>query len=151
VDAFHKFISNVKTKIFLIFLNNSEIKFMKIPLPVTCSLLMLLRRVIRRKIENSCWKTLPYYSGLNMIDWAITIKKNGFIKELWPAQHLIGEKDVLRGKSAVIQMPTSAGKTRACEIIIRSAFLSERTSLAVIIAPFRALCHEIYNDLTKSL
>jgi replicative superfamily II helicase len=110
----------------------------------------IIAAVIKRKIENSCWKALPYYSGLTMSDWASTIKKSGFIKELWPAQHLIGERDVLKGKSAVIQMPTSAGKTKTCEIIIRSAFLSERTSLAVIIAPFRALCHEIYNDLTSA-
>jgi superfamily II DNA/RNA helicase len=110
----------------------------------------VIAAVIKRKIENSCWKTLPYYSGLNINDWTSTIKKSGFIKELWPAQHLIGEKGVLKGKSAVVQMPTSAGKTKACEIVIRSAFLSERTSLAVIIAPFRALCHEIYNDLTAA-
>lgn len=110
----------------------------------------IIAAVIKRKIENSCWKTLPYYSGLNSSNWTSTIRKSGFIKELWPAQHLIGEKDVFKGKSSVIQMPTSSGKTKTCEIIIRSAFLSGRTSLAVIIAPFRALCHEIYNDLTSA-
>jgi superfamily II DNA/RNA helicase len=47
-------------------------------------------------------------------------------------------------------MPTSAGKTKADEIIIRSAILSKRTSLVIIVAPFRALCHEIYNDLYKA-
>jgi superfamily II DNA/RNA helicase len=106
--------------------------------------------VIKRKIENSCWKALPYYSALNIDIWKSTIQRANFIKEFWPAQHLMGEKDVLKGKSAVIQMPTSAGKTKATEIIIRSAFLSERTSMAVIIAPFRALCHEINNDLTRA-
>ncbi len=40
-------------------------------------------------------------------------------------------------------MPTSAGKTRATELVIRSSFIAGRTSLAVIVAPFRALCHEI--------
>jgi hypothetical protein len=94
----------------------------------------IIAAVIKRKIENSCWNTLAKYSGLSIADWATTIKKEGFIKELWPAQHLMGEKDILRGKSAVIQMPTSAGKTKTSEIIIRSAFLSERTSLAVITA-----------------
>ncbi|MBO1919897.1 DEAD/DEAH box helicase [Staphylococcus xylosus] len=44
-------------------------------------------------------------------------------------------------------MPTSAGKTKATEIIVRSAFLSTRTSLAIIVAPFRALCNEISTDL----
>jgi superfamily II DNA/RNA helicase len=110
----------------------------------------VISAIIKRKIENSCWKTLPFYSGLNKNVWKNIIQKDTFIKEFWPAQHLIGEKDVLKGKSAVIQMPTSAGKTKASEIIIRSAFLNDKTSMAVIIAPFRALCHEIYNDLSKA-
>jgi superfamily II DNA/RNA helicase len=47
-------------------------------------------------------------------------------------------------------MPTSAGKTKATELILRSAFLAERVSLAIIIAPFRALCHEIKNSLLEA-
>ena len=101
----------------------------------------IISAIIKKKITKSCWKTLPIYSKLDVSYWRSTIQKIGFIKELWPSQHLIGEKGVFSGKSAVIQMPTSAGKTKANEIIIRSAFLSERTSMAVIIAPFRALCH----------
>ena len=45
-------------------------------------------------------------------------------------------------------MPTSAGKTRATEMIIRSAFLAGRASLAVIVAPYRSLCHDIRGDLS---
>jgi superfamily II DNA/RNA helicase len=110
----------------------------------------VIAAIIKRKIDNSCWKTLPIYSGLNQDIWKNIIQKDKFIKEFWPAQHLIGEKDILKGKSAIIQMPTSAGKTKASEIIIRSAFLNERTSMAIIIAPFRALCHEIFNDLSRA-
>ena len=47
-------------------------------------------------------------------------------------------------------MPTSAGKTKATELILRSAFLADRVSLAIIIAPFRALCHEIKNSLVEA-
>ena len=47
-------------------------------------------------------------------------------------------------------MPTSAGKTRAAEDIIRNAFLAERISLAIIVAPFRALCHEIKDSLVDA-
>jgi len=93
---------------------------------------------------------LPIYSGLNIDTWRKIIQKENFIKEFWPAQHLIGKKDILKGKSAIIQMPTSAGKTKASELIIRSAFLNEKTSMAIIIAPFRALCHEIFNDLLRA-
>jgi replicative superfamily II helicase len=110
----------------------------------------IITAIIKLKIDNSCWKTLPIYTDLSKDTWKNIIQKDNFIKEFWPAQHLIGKKDVLKGKSAIIQMPTSAGKTKASEIIIRSAFLNERTSMAIIIAPFRALCHEIYSDLSRA-
>ena len=109
----------------------------------------LLYAVCILKVKNSCWKNLPDFSGLPKEAWSPVIKKNGFIKELWPAQRKIGEQGVFRGVSAVLQMPTSAGKTKSTEIIIRSAFLADRTDLAVIVAPFRSLCHEIKNDFFK--
>ncbi len=110
----------------------------------------VIAAVVRKKCENSSWHALPLYSGLSTDRWLGALKKESFIRELWPAQHLIGEAGVLRGESAVVQMPTSAGKTRATELIIRSAFLADRTALAVIVAPFRALCHEIRNSLVSA-
>ena len=106
--------------------------------------------VLRKKLENSAWKALPSYSGLPRDKWLHALQKDSFIKELWPAQHLLGQADVLKGESAIVQMPTSAGKTKATELILRSAFLAERVSLAIIIAPFRALCHEIKNSLVEA-
>ena len=106
--------------------------------------------VLRSKIERSTWKTLPAYSGLTLDTWRSILQKDSFIKELWPAQHLLGKKGVLQGRSAVVQMPTSAGKTKSTELILRSAFLANRISLAVIIAPFRALCNEISGSLTAA-
>lgn len=110
----------------------------------------VISAVIRKKLHNSGWKALPLYSGLPREKWLHALQKESFIKELWPAQHLLGQADVLKGKSAIVQMPTSAGKTKAIELMIRSAFLAERTSLAIIIAPFRALCHEIKNSLVSA-
>lgn len=106
----------------------------------------VLCAVVRKKCSNSSWQALPHYTNLSHDQWLATLQKPGFMSELWPAQHLLGQSGVLRGASAVVQMPTSAGKTRATELIIRSAFLAGRTSLAVIVAPFRALCHEIRNS-----
>lgn len=103
--------------------------------------------IVKKRITNSCWSSLPVYTGLTTDAWRTAIQKESFVKELWPAQHLLGEKGIFSGESGIVQMPTSAGKTRAIEIIIRAAFISERTSLAVIVAPFRALCHEIKNNL----
>ena len=110
----------------------------------------VIAAVLRKKVENSAWKALPSYSGLPRDKWLHALQKESFIKELWPAQHLLGQADVLKGESAIVQMPTSAGKTRATELILRSAFLAERVSLAIIIAPFRALCHEIKNSLVEA-
>lgn len=110
----------------------------------------VIAAVLRKKLENSAWKTLPSYSGLSRDKWHHVLQKDSFIKELWPAQHRLGKADVLKGDSAIVQMPTSAGKTKATELILRSAFLAERVSLAIIIAPFRALCHEIKNSLVEA-
>jgi superfamily II DNA/RNA helicase len=106
--------------------------------------------IVKKRIENSAWFSLPRYTNIPIEQWSDALKKTSFIKELWPAQHLLGRQGIFKGKSAVIQMPTSAGKTRATQIIIRSAFLAKRTTLAVIVAPFRALCHEIKNSLLEA-
>ena len=110
----------------------------------------LITAVVKKKLENSVWKNLPFYSGVSKEKWQLILQKDSFIKEFWPSQHLLGKADVLKGKSAVIQMPTSAGKTKSTELIIRSAFLSGRATLAVIVAPFRALCNEIKNTLADA-
>ena len=110
----------------------------------------VIAAVLRKKLENSAWKALPSYSGLPRNKWLHALQKESFIKELWPAQHLLGKADVLKGESAIVQMPISAGKTKATELILRSAFLADRVALAIIIAPFRALCHEIKNSLVEA-
>jgi len=78
----------------------------------------VIAAVLRKKLENSTWKALPSYSGLPRDKWLYALQNDSFIKELWPAQHLLGKADVLKGKSAIVQMPTSAGKTKATELIL---------------------------------
>ena len=99
------------------------------------------------KIRNAARTILPPASGLAPDAWLPALAKLHFPIELWPAQQRIADAGVFAGRSVVIQMPTSAGKTRATEIIIRSAFRSGRTHLAVIVAPYRSLCHDIRGDL----
>ena len=110
----------------------------------------LIYAICIKKINNSCWKNLPIFTNLSEDIWKSVITKKTFITELWPAQLLLGQNGVFAGQSAVIQMPTSAGKTKSTEIIIRSSFLAERSNIAVIVAPFKALCHEIKNDFIKA-
>lgn len=107
----------------------------------------ILIAIVHRKIRNSAINCLPVFTGVPVESWATILRKTGFIQEFWPAQILLGKEGVFTGRSSVIQMPTSAGKTKSAEIIARSAFLSGRANLAVVIAPFRALCRELSDTL----
>ena len=102
------------------------------------------------KLRNAARTILPVASDLKPDAWRPAFAKPHFPIELWPAQQRIAAGGLLRGHSAVVQMPTSAGKTRATELIIRSAFLSNRASLAVIVAPYRSLCHDIRGDMVAA-
>lgn len=106
--------------------------------------------IVLEKKFNSSWISIPKYTGLNKDKWKNYITKKNSIKDFWPAQHLLGKNDIFKGQSAIIQMPTSSGKTKAIEIIIRNAILSNDINYIVIIAPFRALCNEIRRDLQSS-
>ncbi|HSH95564.1 MAG TPA: DEAD/DEAH box helicase, partial [Roseimicrobium sp.] len=103
--------------------------------------------VVKLRLAGSAWTLMPGFSGLGVASWADAIRRPGFPKELWPSQKLLGKAGLFAGRSGVVQMPTSAGKTRSVEIILRSAFLADRTRVAVLVAPFRALCHEIATSL----
>ncbi len=108
----------------------------------------LVTAICLSKLRNASRTLLPANSDLDANAWRAAISKPHFPVELWPAQQRIAAAGLLRGRSAVVQMPTSAGKTRATELIIRSAFLANRASLAVIVAPYRSLCHDIRGDLS---
>jgi POLQ-like helicase len=108
----------------------------------------LIVSILRHKFESSSWVMLPQYSGLTLEQWRNPILTPSFPKELWPAQMEIGRGGLFGGASGVVQMPTSAGKTRSLEMILRAGFLSERVKLAVVVAPFRALSHEIATSLS---
>ncbi len=107
----------------------------------------LILAVAIRRIQNSARVCLPEFTGIDASEWEAVLQKPTFIREFWPAQRLLGEQGVFKGRSAVVQMPTSAGKTKATEILIRSAFLANRSTVAIIVAPFRALCHEIRDNM----
>lgn len=102
------------------------------------------------KLRNAARTILPSASELEPDLWRPVLTRPRFPVELWPAQQRIANAGLFAGRSAVIQMPTSAGKTRATELIIRSAFLSQRAHLAVIVAPYRSLCHDIRGDLATA-
>jgi hypothetical protein len=103
----------------------------------------IIAAIIRKRVATSAWTTLPGFTGVTTERWTTAIRRPEFPKELWPSQMLLGRAGLFSGASGIVQMPTSAGKTRSIEIVLQSGFLSGRTRLAVVVAPFRALCHEI--------
>lgn len=107
----------------------------------------IILAIIKKKIHNSNIILMPIYSEVNRTEWIPTFKNNLLMKEMWTSQILLGEKGIFKGKSGVIQMPTSSGKTTSISLAIQSAFLSKRTSLVIVVAPFRALCKEIMFDM----
>jgi POLQ-like helicase len=110
----------------------------------------IIAAIIRVRVAASSWTTLPGFTGITAERWATAIRRPEFPKELWPSQMLLGRAGLFAGASGIVQMPTSAGKTRSVEIVLRSGFLSGRTRLAVVVAPFRALCHEIGTSLRRA-
>jgi superfamily II DNA/RNA helicase len=111
----------------------------------------VLCAVQKKFIENSAVRNIPQFSNSQVADWSKYFNQRGSLRILWQAQKLLLDNDVLKGKNATIQLPTGVGKTRSIELIISAAFLLRGVSLAIVVAPLRALCNEIEKDLQRSL
>ncbi len=109
----------------------------------------ILMAVLKISIQDSSWILLPKYSNLLHDDWNSYLIRRNSVRILWAAQKLIGEKGILSGKNAVVQLPTGVGKTKSIELIARSALLSNRATTVIVVAPLRALCNEITYDLNR--
>jgi len=97
-----------------------------------------LLAVVCKKINCSSTKLLPEFSELDFSVWQDYIQSEGSIKELWSSQIELGKQGIFIGRSGIIQMPTSSGKTASINLILRSAFYSNRIDNVLIVAPFRA-------------
>lgn len=107
----------------------------------------IILAIIKKKIYNSCINLMPVYSEIDKNKWILTFKNNDMMKEMWSSQILLGKEGIFKGKSGVIQMPTSSGKTASVALAVQAAFLSHRTSIVIVVAPFRALCKEIMFEM----
>ena len=103
------------------------------------------------KSNRSIFHMLPKASNIPSEKLIEIVNKGYFVRELWPSQRYLCDKGFFKGESGVVQMPTGSGKTKAMSMAIYSAFCSEKVKLSIVIAPFRALCREISNDLKKDL
>jgi len=103
------------------------------------------------KINHSIFEMLPKSSNITLDRLGEIVNSGHFVRELWPSQRYMCEMGLYKGKSGVVQMPTGSGKTKAMSMAIYSAFCLETVNLSIVIAPFRALCREISNDLKHDL
>lgn len=101
-----------------------------------------LLAVVCKKLNSSSTKLLPEFSDLDFSSWQDYIQTEGSIKELWPSQIELGRKGIFSGKSGIVQMPTSSGKTASINLMLRSAFYSNRVYNALIVAPLERCTEE---------
>ena len=106
--------------------------------------------VIKIVRVKSAYTLLPKYSKQDFDKWEDYFKKKNSIRMMWPSQILIGERGLLDGENAIVQLPTGVGKTKSIELIIQSMFLAGRGKIVLIVAPLRALCNEITGDMRRS-
>lgn len=107
---------------------------------IACAITRIIGSVAARVL-------LPVYSGIDIDAWKLYFDRRNAMNLLWSSQRLVGDSGILKGKSAILQLPTGVGKTKSIEIIIWSMFLAERGNKALIVAPLRSLCNEITSDL----
>lgn len=99
-------------------------------------------------IEHSSWILLPHFSNASSYQWKNYLVKQNSVKLLWPAQKIIFQSGALIGNDLVVPLPTGVGKTKSIEILLRARFMGQESSVAIVIAPLRALCNEITEDLS---
>jgi hypothetical protein len=95
----------------------------------------LLGAIAAMRIARSAWTLLPEYSELTAEQWRPYLSRATAVRELWPSQRMLGAAGLFAGQSAVVQMPTSAGKTRAISFFERPSCSADKTRHNV--APFR--------------
>lgn len=110
-----------------------------------CELFIAL---LKFKILNSAVYLLPEYTNLPLEFWLNKLNGGNYISELWPSQKLLGKEGLFDGKSGVIQLPTSSGKTTSICILLQSQFKRTPNTNAMVIAPYRPLCKDITKDLS---
>jgi POLQ-like helicase len=79
------------------------------------------------------------------------IENKAIVKEFWPAQRIMAKEGFFSGQSGVVQFPTGAGKTKAIALCIYSMLSANTNGISVVVSPFRALCREISDSITRDL
>ncbi|MCW7467673.1 DEAD/DEAH box helicase [Leptospira levettii] len=103
--------------------------------------------------KNSLWSTLLAIDT-NTRFWKKYVDEN-VEKHIWyffPSQLEAIERGLISSeKTFAMQMPTSAGKTALCELVIYYHAKRNPSSKIILLAPFRSLASELRHSLAKKL
>lgn len=115
----------------------------------------LLRLMILGYNQSSPWRALPHYfqGDKSLLDHYIKLLAFGTpsITELWRSQqeaipNVLGSER----SGSIVNMRTSAGKTRVAELAILQALHEDPTAKILYLAPFRSLALEVEQSLSKT-
>jgi len=110
--------------------------------------------VIKNFKSNNIWHDLLLQKNDNQY-WRPFIKTNLIDHHIWDffdSQRTALAKGILRSFKAIsLQMPTSAGKTAICELIIYNFLKQNRDKKVLLLIPFRALAAELSLTFCKKL
>lgn len=126
-------------------------------LPAWWWIIRLLRLMLSDLGEASPWRVLPRFFGPELLDdLARYVRLLAFahrpVTELWTSQRAalpLALNPSNRG--AVVNLRTSAGKTRVAELGILQTLLADPSARVLYLAPFRSLALEIEQTLAATL
>ncbi|MBG9757302.1 DEAD/DEAH box helicase [Lysinibacillus sphaericus] len=118
--------------------------------------LLIIKSLVKEFKYNNVWIDLNEHSNKNVDYQKIVLNGLRNVPQIWsffPSQRAAIKKGVLTNNefSYSLQMPTSAGKTAICELIIYNFLSENRGSRVLFLVPFRALAYELKNFLSKKL
>jgi len=115
---------------------------------------LLAERILDKFRKNNIWYDLLQFNSIDYWIDFITVKteKSLPIWDFFPSQRKAIFNNIFdTKKTTTIQMPTSAGKTAICELIIYDEFKKNPSCKILYLAPFRALASELKQSLGGSL
>lgn len=117
-------------------------------LPIKISLVLM-----KKFSSDNIWKDLAYEPESSKL-WCEYIRSL-VDKKIWnffPSQREALSKGLLtNSKTMSLQMPTSAGKTAICEMLIISEFIKNTQVKVLFLVPFRSLASELKNGMCKRI
>ena len=116
-------------------------------------MIRLLKIIFSTYQETSLWSVLPpLLSDKQSTEKYIRLLSNfgNPVIELWPSQTISLPLAVGDNKGVVINLRTSAGKTRIAEISILKTLSTNSSSKILYLAPFRSLAFELEHSLSKT-